>query len=406
MRDGKRRSHARHAALALERLDQRRFLAADVGPAAEVDLDVEVEARHAGDVAPEQAVTTAVLEVGTQRCQQVLVLAAQIEEAARGPDREGGDGHAVDGEVGVAGKQHAVLKRPWLALVRVADDDPLGARGVAARLPLDRSREAGTAAAAQVRLLHLAEHRRGAAAHGRAHRIAGADRGAKQDVAPPDVVLDREELRRPVVKRHFAADQLADAVDAFDRQSGQRTAIDERCRPLVAHAGAGRGIDADQAILGGLAALEPELVAQPLAQIDAAEHAVGDVVREQESISAGRGGVQEGIEAGDALHMGPREFQFPGDRRQRLGNQIAKCALRLAQDLHQRDRIPPVGCEDRRQHGLQVSFLESHDASERALIARQTTGQTLTGSDLDQTRCNKGKRGRDLLSQHGLTALK
>ena len=40
---------ARDAALALERLDQRRLLAADVGARAEMDLDVEVEAGLAAD---------------------------------------------------------------------------------------------------------------------------------------------------------------------------------------------------------------------------------------------------------------------------------------------------------------------------------------------------------------------
>lgn len=52
--DGEGRAVARDAALALERLDERRFLAADVGAGAQMNLDIEGAARAEAIVA-EQA---------------------------------------------------------------------------------------------------------------------------------------------------------------------------------------------------------------------------------------------------------------------------------------------------------------------------------------------------------------
>ena len=52
------RPHARLAALAFDRVDQRRLLAADEGAGAEADFQVEVEAR-AEDVLAQQAVAAA-----------------------------------------------------------------------------------------------------------------------------------------------------------------------------------------------------------------------------------------------------------------------------------------------------------------------------------------------------------
>ena len=50
--DGQRRSDARTAGFALQRFDQRRLLAADIGAGAEVDLDVEIEPGRAADGGP------------------------------------------------------------------------------------------------------------------------------------------------------------------------------------------------------------------------------------------------------------------------------------------------------------------------------------------------------------------
>jgi hypothetical protein len=78
---------------------------------------------------------------------------------------------------------------------------------------------------------------------------------------------------------------LMRSMRSADRRR-QRPAIDQQRRPLIAHAGARGGIDADQPVLGNLAPFDPQLVAQAIQQFDAAQHAVGDVVREEHAITA------------------------------------------------------------------------------------------------------------------------
>ena len=76
-----RRADARRAPLALERLDQRTLLAADVGAGTDVDLDVEVEARDARDRASEQPQRAPARQHGLQRVEQIAVFAAQVDQA-------------------------------------------------------------------------------------------------------------------------------------------------------------------------------------------------------------------------------------------------------------------------------------------------------------------------------------
>src|ERR1700756_4487163 len=81
------RPDARLAWLALKRLDQRRFLAADIGARAEMDLDVEVEALRPTDACPETPTPPHRFELRLQRFEQVAIFAAQIEETMRGAHR-------------------------------------------------------------------------------------------------------------------------------------------------------------------------------------------------------------------------------------------------------------------------------------------------------------------------------
>ena len=53
--DGEWRANARLAGLAFKRLDQRRFFAADIGAGAQMNLDVEIEARRASDRRAQEA---------------------------------------------------------------------------------------------------------------------------------------------------------------------------------------------------------------------------------------------------------------------------------------------------------------------------------------------------------------
>jgi hypothetical protein len=83
--DGEGRADARPARLAFQRLDQRGFLAADIGAGAEVDLDVEIEAL-AEDVGTQQIGRAPCRQRRLQRFQQVAVFAAQVEQPFPGAD--------------------------------------------------------------------------------------------------------------------------------------------------------------------------------------------------------------------------------------------------------------------------------------------------------------------------------
>ena len=187
---------------------------------------------------------------------------------------------------------------------------------ISAGFPLEAGGEAGTTPAAQARTLDFVERRartadsagqalaprshvRGVEAIARRSRprsqqgFARLEVGIEQDVGAPDVVFDLEISRRPFGKRHLVADQLGDFVDALLGHAANGVVIDHHARALVAQAGAGRLADADQAILGDLAAFDPQVVAQAFHHCPVALHAVGNVVRKQHPIFAARLGINE-----------------------------------------------------------------------------------------------------------------
>ena len=83
-------------ALALERLDQRRFFTADVGARPEMDRDVEVESLRPADAGAEPPVPAHRLQPGFQGFEQVAIFAAQIEETMRRADGEARNRHAFE----------------------------------------------------------------------------------------------------------------------------------------------------------------------------------------------------------------------------------------------------------------------------------------------------------------------
>ena len=76
------------------------------------------------------------LELRLQPRLQILVLTAQIEEAARRADRVTGDRHAFENAAGMRSEQHAVLERAGFAFVGVADDIAVGAGQHCGRPPI------------------------------------------------------------------------------------------------------------------------------------------------------------------------------------------------------------------------------------------------------------------------------
>jgi acyl dehydratase len=209
--------------------------------------------------------------------------------------------------------------------------------------------KAGATAPAQVGAFHFGEHGLGTARERRAQRLAGRPSRRQQGIAPPDMVLDQKILARPVVERHLRPNEFAEAIDTLGRQAGDRPAIDQQRRPLITQAGAGRRIDAEQPILGNLAPFDPQLVAQAVEQFDAAQHTVGDVVREQHAITADGRQMQKRIEAGNAFDARSRQVDRARNRGQRRRRQVAQKLLRRPQNLYELQRIMLVGVEQRLQ---------------------------------------------------------
>ena len=148
---------ARDAALAFERLDQRRFLTADIGTGTQVDFDVEVEAGMAQNVASQQASLAPPRQHAIERRQQIAVFAAQIEKALATVDGIGAHRHAFEHQIGLGRKQDAILEGAGLALVGVAHHITpricVISGGVAAGRPFQAGGEAGATAPAQVGML-------------------------------------------------------------------------------------------------------------------------------------------------------------------------------------------------------------------------------------------------------------
>ena len=143
---GQRRLGADLTALALDRVEHRGFFAADIGPRPDPDLD------HQG---------------GNKLCREIerrielgngmRIFAAHVDVTATGSDCMRGDCQAFDQLKRIAFHQHPVSKSAAIALIRVADDILLRARGIGDGLPLDPGRKARPAPPAQPRLGHFVD---------------------------------------------------------------------------------------------------------------------------------------------------------------------------------------------------------------------------------------------------------
>src|SRR5690606_34634014 len=150
-----RRLEARPALLALERLEERRLLAADVRARADERVEVEVDPRPL-DVLAEPAGLVRLLQ-GLLEARERLghELAADVVVADRRADRVAGDRHALDQRVRVVAEDVPIVARARLALVGVADEVFLPGRIRRHERELEPRREARAAAAAQPRRLDL-----------------------------------------------------------------------------------------------------------------------------------------------------------------------------------------------------------------------------------------------------------
>ena len=138
------RAVARVAFLALDRGDQRRRFAANVGAGAAVDHDVAAEV-GAHDLFAEQAGGIGFLDRAGQAPVRQVELAADVDEGMANLQRVGGDQHRLQQQMRSVLQDPAVLEGAGLALVGVGaqvvrllvielDDTPLatGGKGCAA----------------------------------------------------------------------------------------------------------------------------------------------------------------------------------------------------------------------------------------------------------------------------------
>ena len=153
--DGReRRTRTRHAAVALDGLQQGGLLAADERAGAEAELDLEVEAA-AEDVLAEEPELRRLPDRHLEAVDRERVFGADVDEALGRADRVAGDDHGLEDAVGVALQRRAVHVGAGVALVRVADHVLLPLGLGLRELPLEARREAGAAAAAEAGLQHL-----------------------------------------------------------------------------------------------------------------------------------------------------------------------------------------------------------------------------------------------------------
>ena len=150
-----RRLQARLALLALEALQQRRLLAADVGAGAVVDVEVEVPAVDV--VLADQLGLVGLVDRRLQLLALADELAAHVDVAGVRAHREGGEQRALDQQMRIMPHDLAVLAGAGLRLVGV--DHEIGRPRIALghERPLEAGREARAAAAAQARRLDLVD---------------------------------------------------------------------------------------------------------------------------------------------------------------------------------------------------------------------------------------------------------
>ena len=148
---GQRRPHTDLAALALEALEHRGFLAADVGTGPQAHLKLELPSA-AHDVTAEIARLARGIQSLVERRIGVRILDAQIDVALGGTHGNARNGHALDERERITLHQHAVGKCAGVAFVGIAGDVFSGGVLVEHGLPFDAGGKRRAAATAKPRV--------------------------------------------------------------------------------------------------------------------------------------------------------------------------------------------------------------------------------------------------------------
>jgi len=146
VRHGKRWLVARLPALPLDRVEQSRLLAADVGSRAATELDVERDA-GAHYIGAQESCRPSVFDGIPEAIVRERVLAADVEESSLRSGGEAGDRERLDHRERVALHDDAVFERAGLRFVRVADHVARRHRLLGDGLPLDARRKRGASPA-------------------------------------------------------------------------------------------------------------------------------------------------------------------------------------------------------------------------------------------------------------------
>ena len=145
--------------MALQRVDQRRFFAANerTGSFHDAELHVQVAAQH---TIANQTVLLTPLDGFTNPFDRQRIFGANVEDRLAGSDRARGDRHALDDAIRERLEQHAVHECARVAFVAVADDVLRIAGGFLRLLPLDVRRKTAAATPAQSAPAHFVDDRR------------------------------------------------------------------------------------------------------------------------------------------------------------------------------------------------------------------------------------------------------
>ena len=154
-----------------------------------------------------------------------------------------------------------------------------------------------------------------------------------------------DDVLAPVVGR-LAAVVGDDLGDLLGRDAREDAVVDEQGRALVAHAHAARPLEGEDAVVGGVA----EVDAQGVAQRFGDGRLAGEVARQRaaephDEAALGRA-VQEGVERGDAVDLDGVHADQVGDDLHGLVGDLVLGLLDVLQDGDERRALGAVALDD------------------------------------------------------------